>query len=83
MNSSVIGTHPNEIGQDGTRLTIRRPDDWHVHLRDGAMLAAVANFTARQFARAIIMPNLVQPITCLVHYILLLIQRFPLIFGAR
>ena len=63
MNSSVIGTHPNEIGQDGTRLTIRRPDDWHVHLRDGAMLAAVANFTARQFARAIIMPNLVQPIT--------------------
>jgi dihydroorotase len=43
-------------------LTIRRPDDWHVHLRDGAMLALVAPFTARQFARAIVMPNLVPPI---------------------
>ena len=55
MTSSVIGTIPHKIGQDVTRLTIRRPDDWHVHLRDGAMLAAVANFTARQFSRAIIM----------------------------
>ena len=45
------------------RLTIRRPDDWHVHLRDGAMLAAVAHHTARQFARAIIMPNLTPPVT--------------------
>jgi dihydroorotase len=45
------------------RLTIRRPDDWHVHLRDGAMLAAVAQHTARQFARAIIMPNLTPPVT--------------------
>jgi len=45
------------------RLTIRQPDDWHVHLRDGAMLGEVVNYTARQFARAIIMPNLVQPIT--------------------
>ena len=44
-------------------LTIRRPDDWHVHLRDGAMLAACAVHTARQFARAIIMPNLVPPVT--------------------
>ena len=44
-------------------LTIRRPDDWHVHLRDGAMLAACAIHTARQFARAIIMPNLVPPVT--------------------
>ena len=44
-------------------LTIRRPDDWHVHLRDGEMLKAVAPFTARQFARAIIMPNLVPPVT--------------------
>ena len=44
-------------------LTLHRPDDWHVHLRDGAMLAAVAPFTARQFARAIVMPNLVPPIT--------------------
>ena len=44
-------------------LTIRRPDDWHVHLRDGDMLRAVAPFTARQFARAIVMPNLAAPIT--------------------
>jgi len=44
-------------------LTIRKPDDWHVHLRDGEMLAKVAPYTARQFARAIVMPNLVPPIT--------------------
>jgi dihydroorotase len=45
------------------RLIIRRPDDWHLHLRDGAMLGAVLPFTARRFARAIIMPNLVPPVT--------------------
>jgi dihydroorotase len=44
-------------------ISLRRPDDWHVHLRDGAMLAAVLPFTARQFARAIVMPNLVPPVT--------------------
>jgi len=44
-------------------LTISRPDDWHVHLRDGELLRKVAPFTARQFARAIVMPNLVPPIT--------------------
>jgi dihydroorotase len=44
-------------------LVIRQPDDWHVHLRDGAMLAAAAPFTARQCARAIVMPNLVPPVT--------------------
>lgn len=44
-------------------ITIRRPDDWHVHLRDGEMLDRVARHTARQFARAIVMPNLVPPIT--------------------
>lgn len=44
-------------------LTIRRPDDWHVHLRDGDMLKRVAPYTARQFARAIVMPNLVPPVT--------------------
>jgi dihydroorotase len=48
---------------DPTRLSIRRPDDWHVHLRDGDMLAAVAGHTARQFARAIVMPNLAPPVT--------------------
>jgi dihydroorotase len=45
------------------RLILRRPDDWHVHLRDGEMLNAVAPWTARQFARAIVMPNLDPPIT--------------------
>ena len=44
-------------------LTIRRPDDWHLHLRDGAMLSAVLAETARHFSRAIIMPNLVPPVT--------------------
>ena len=48
---------------DVDTITMRRPDDWHVHLRDGAMLAAVVRFTARQFARAIVMPNLVPPVT--------------------
>ena len=48
---------------DPSRITIRRPDDWHVHLRDGEMLRAVAPYTARQFARAIVMPNLVPPVT--------------------
>jgi dihydroorotase len=45
------------------RLILRRPDDWHVHLRDGAMLEAVVAHTARQFARAIVMPNLTPPVT--------------------
>jgi dihydroorotase len=44
-------------------IILRRPDDWHVHLRDGPMLAAVLPFTARQFARAVVMPNLVPPVT--------------------
>lgn len=46
-----------------SQLTIRRPDDWHVHLRDGAMLAAVAPHSARTFNRVIVMPNLVPPVT--------------------
>jgi len=44
-------------------LTLRRPDDWHVHLRDGAALAAVVKFTAERFGRAIVMPNLKPPVT--------------------
>ena len=44
-------------------LTITRPDDWHLHLRDGAALAAVVPHTARQFGRAIVMPNLKPPVT--------------------
>jgi len=46
-------------------LTITRPDDWHLHLRDGAALAAVLPDTARRFARAIVMPNLKPPVTTL------------------
>ncbi len=46
-----------------TTLTIARPDDWHLHLRDGAALAAVLPASARQFARAIVMPNLRPPVT--------------------
>jgi dihydroorotase len=44
-------------------LTIRRPDDWHVHLRDGEVMRGVVPYTARQFARAIVMPNLSPPVT--------------------
>jgi dihydroorotase len=44
-------------------ITITRPDDWHLHLRDGAALASVLPHTARQFARAIVMPNLKPPVT--------------------
>lgn len=49
-------TSPNSI-------TITRPDDWHLHLRDGATMASVLPHTARQFARAIVMPNLKPPVT--------------------
>ena len=45
-----------------TRITIRKPDDWHLHLRDDAMLKAVLPFTAKHFGRAILMPNLVPPV---------------------
>jgi dihydroorotase len=46
-----------------TTLTVRRPDDWHLHLRDGEQLRAVLPFTAARFARAIVMPNLDPPVT--------------------
>lgn len=45
------------------KLTLRRPDDWHLHLRDGAALAAVLPFSAQRFARAVVMPNLTPPVT--------------------
>ena len=54
---------PGEADERGARLVIRQPDDWHVHLRDGPMLDAVISYTARQFARAIVMPNLDPPVT--------------------
>ena len=44
-------------------LTLRRPDDWHLHLRDGAMLEAVLPPTAQVFGRAVVMPNLKPPVT--------------------
>ena len=53
----------NQTGSPVDRIRLRRPDDWHVHLRDGAMLHSVVNHTARQFARAIVMPNLRPPVT--------------------
>jgi len=48
-------------------ITIMRPDDWHLHLRDGAMMASVLPHTARQFGRAIVMPNLKPPVTLTSH----------------
>jgi len=45
------------------RLTIRRPDDWHLHLRDGALLRAVLPFSSQRFGRALVMPNLAPPVT--------------------
>ena len=45
-----------------TRITIRKPDDWHLHVRDGAMLKAVLPYTAKHFGRAILMPNLIPPV---------------------
>ena len=63
MPTTPIDSVPDDSKTAVKRLTLRQPDDWHVHLRDGAMLASVVNFTARQFARAIVMPNLSPPIT--------------------
>ncbi len=67
LEFSAIGSgsaSAHGVAQDPmtTSLTIRRPDDWHLHLRDGAMLEAVLPETARHFGRAIIMPNLVPPV---------------------
>ncbi len=53
----------NDNADDGQLLRLRQPDDWHVHLRDGDIMAGVVAHTARQFGRAIIMPNLDPPIT--------------------
>ena len=53
---------PQDLIHDPRQIIIRQPDDWHVHLRDGEILTSVMQFTARQFARAIVMPNLDPPI---------------------
>jgi dihydroorotase len=44
-------------------ITLTRPDDWHIHLRDGEAMQAIVGHTAKQFARAVIMPNLKPPVT--------------------
>src|SRR5271163_4461772 len=62
FDAAAKTTDKPKAGPAGS-ITIRRPDDWHVHLRDGAMLRAVLPFTSAQFARGIIMPNLVPPVT--------------------
>src|SRR5437660_12122414 len=53
---------PEWSGSADDRITLRKPDDWHLHVRDGAMLKASLPFTARHFGRAIIMPNLLPPV---------------------
>tara|TARA_R110002096_G_scaffold106781_8_gene234567 strand:- start:102 stop:1196 length:1095 start_codon:yes stop_codon:yes gene_type:complete len=63
MTTSSSDIAQNDAALVNGRLIIRQPDDWHVHLRDGAMLEAVVGYTAQQFARAIIMPNLTPPAT--------------------
>ena len=60
MLSSSSSSSSND--DDGDTLTITRPDDWHLHLRDGAKINSVVPFTARQFRRALVMPNLTPPV---------------------
>ncbi|WP_375796890.1 dihydroorotase [Alloyangia mangrovi] len=57
-----LGARARANAQGMTQITLRRPDDWHLHLRDGEMLAGIAPESARHFGRAIIMPNLVPPV---------------------
>ncbi len=60
---AASGASANVASSRIDRLTIVQPDDWHVHLRDGATMRDVVQDTARQFRRAIIMPNLKPPVT--------------------
>ena len=62
-------------------ITITQPDDWHLHLRDGDALNSVAPFTAKQFARAIVMPNLSPPVTTVVHAVEYLDQILAAVDG--
>ena len=64
-----------------TTITITQPDDWHLHLRDGEALNSVAPFTAKQFARAIIMPNLNPPVTTVIHAVEYLDQILAAVDG--
>lgn len=58
-----IRTHHHMLHNYEMELILTQPDDWHVHLRDGAAMRAVTPYTARQFKRAVIMPNLKPPVT--------------------
>lgn len=58
---------PQQLAANAERLVLARPDDWHLHLRDGNVLASVLPDSARQFARAIAMPNLQPPVTTVEH----------------
>jgi dihydroorotase len=58
-----VTPQPSAPHAQSRTLTLTRPDDWHLHLRDGAALASVVAHTARQFGRAIVMPNLKPPVT--------------------
>jgi dihydroorotase len=62
-------------------ITITQPDDWHLHLRDGEALKSVAPFTARQFARAIVMPNLNPPVTTVIRAVEYLDQILAAVDG--
>ena len=61
--SSPDSNNPSKLNNSIQEFSITRPDDWHLHLRDGAALASVLPHTAAQFARAIVMPNLKPPVT--------------------
>ena len=63
MTASTAAPATAATAATAATLTLTRPDDWHLHLRDGAAMAAVLPYTARQFARAIVMPNLKPPVT--------------------
>lgn len=65
-----------------TQITITQPDDWHLHVRDGETLNSVAPFTAKQFARAIIMPNLKPPVTTVVQAVAYLDRILAAVAGA-
>src|SRR5258708_19434667 len=68
-DARVKPAHDDVEGSMTTRITIRRPDDWHLHVRDGEMLKATLPFTAKHFGRAILMPNLIPPVRTTAHAI--------------
>ncbi|NEX64233.1 dihydroorotase [Noviherbaspirillum galbum] len=63
MSTSTLTSPASNPSSSPARITITRPDDWHLHLRDGLAMASVLPHSARQFKRAIVMPNLKPPVT--------------------